>query len=102
MAPDLPNLLLVWHLLFNCNLLSSQIVLHGQCPTQRGFGQAGASQAFFWYDNKKDLKACFSLTWFNRNEERTNTENQLNFAAVNFCVLAIFGDIKGFSLYNAI
>ncbi len=24
-------------------------------------GWAGASQAFFWYDNNKDLKACFNM-----------------------------------------
>ncbi len=63
LAPAQPSFLLVGHQLWNCSLLSSQIILHSRCYTKRRLGKAGAKQALFSYDNDKDLKKCFCKAW---------------------------------------
>ncbi len=46
LAPAEPSLILVWHRLQNCSLLSSQIIFYSQCHVKRRFGWAGA--LFAW------------------------------------------------------
>ena len=43
------------------NLSRHRMQFSIQCYSNRRFGRAGASQAFIWYGNDKNLKACFSV-----------------------------------------
>ncbi len=38
---------------------ANRVQFYSCCDTKRRLGRAGSSKAFFWYDNDKNLKACF-------------------------------------------
>ncbi len=54
LVPIKPCCRLVWHQLYNCE--------ENSCYTKRLLGWAGASKAFFWYDNNEGLKTWFPMT----------------------------------------
>ncbi len=39
-------------------------IIHSWCYTKSRLDGVGASQAFFWYDNDKNIKTCFCMTQF--------------------------------------
>ncbi len=60
LRPHPPILLWVWHRLYNCTLLPSIV---GVIPNEGLAPIPPAHQAFFEYDDDKDLKVQFPMTW---------------------------------------